>query len=512
MRYNILVIFFLVISSFSAHAGITKNLHWKIKNTTWDNYYEKSYQKFVHLIGVGRKNGYCKTIDDCIRSPLANPEYSSVNPAHLNSFFSDCADLPYVLRAYFSWMNDLPLGYVTDVVAAKSLSRAEKDIRYSPFGNIITEKKYVGNGENFNEILQNVIDSVSTATYRTNAAKYDSGNLFRDTYPVDINRDAIVPGTLYYDPNGHVAIVYDVTTNGKILLFDAHPDNSLSLITFGEKFERSSVKIGGGFANFRPFSVTGYLISPRSNAELPNYSLLQYQKEPFIFKGQALSFYDYVRNKLADGDIIYNPILEFSDKIDELCQDVKYRAESVNTALKASIQDQTHPYLLPDNIYGADGDWETYATPARDARLKESLGEIKKYLTKIINGNVKTDYDGNDIVSDLRNIYLSKTKACSIMATSKISINLDFVLHHIFDISFDPYHCAELRWGLGNTDNCYANESKIRWYRAEQGLRNRIDRDNTIKTSYDVETLPNAPVSQVEKIDLSLEKLLEIGP
>jgi hypothetical protein len=512
MRYNFLVISFLIVSTFSAHAEITKNLRWKIKNTSWDYYYEESYQKFVHTMGVARKNGFCKTIDDCLKSPYANPEYSGLNPPRLDRFFSDCADLPYVLRAYFSWMNDLPFGYVTEVVAAGSFSRSKKDIRYSKFGNIITEKKYIKNGDNFNDVLQNVIDSVSTAVYRTNAEEFDSGNLFRDTYPVDINRDAIVPGTLFYDHNGHVAVVYDVTTNGKILLVDAHPDNSLSVITFGEKFERSSIKIGGGFANFRPFSVSGNWVTPRTNEELPNYSLIQYQKEPFIFKGQLLSFYDYVRNKLADGDIIYNPILEFNDKMDELCLDVKYRAEAVNTSLHAGLQNQTHPILLPDNIYGADGDWETYATPARDARLKESIREIKKYLTKIIQGNVKTDYSGKDIVTDLRNIYLSKTKSCSVMATPKTLLNLDFVLHHIFDISFDPYHCAELRWGLGNTYDCNADENKMRWYNAEQGLRNRIDRDNTIKTSYDVETLPKSPVSQVEKIDLSFEKLLEISP
>lgn len=73
-----------------------------------------------------------------------------------------------------------------------------------------------------------------------------TNELFRDTYPVAINRNSIKPGTVLYDPNGHIAVVYEVTTNGKVHLIDAHPDNSLTAITYGEKFSQTNVEIGGG--------------------------------------------------------------------------------------------------------------------------------------------------------------------------------------------------------------------------------------------------------------------------
>lgn len=510
MRTKIILLFVLLFTSQNVFAGRTKSLHWKIRNQTWETYHEVGFQNFIHTLGIARKNGKCKTLDECLRSPIANPTYYQKNPSRLNNIFSDCADLPFTLRAYFSWMNDLPFSYPTELVEATNFSSNKNDIRYSKYGNIVREKSYVHYGENVNKILQDVSDTISTASYRTDASKNDTGELFRDTYPADINRNSIVPGTIVYDPNGHVAVVYDVTLNGKILMIDAHPDNSLSAITYGEKFARSSIKIGGGFSNFRPYYLSGYGVTPRSNSELPNYSLIQYQKGPFIFKGQQLSFYDYVRNKLADGDIIYDPIAEFTSQMEELCQDVKYREDAVNVSVLAGVQYQSHPYLLPENIYGADGDWETYATPARDARLKESVSEMKKFLTKVITGQVRIEYNGEDLVTELRNIYLTKSASCTVMATSTKSINLDFVLMNLFAISFDPYHCAELRWGLGNTMSCGASYNKMSWYVAEQGLRNRIDRDNTIKTDYDVSTLPNAPVSQVEKPDLSFDKILEI--
>ncbi|MDD4973331.1 MAG: hypothetical protein PHY93_03225 [Bacteriovorax sp.] len=514
MRKKLLLLVIVMATSHPIFAEKTKSLRWKIQNVSWDPGHELIYQDFVHKLGLARKNGYCKTTDECLRSPIANPLFYKLNPTRLNSIFSDCADLPFILRGYFSWMNDLPFAYPTDLVAATSFSGAKSDIRYSKFGNIVTAKRYVRDGDNINKILQNTTDSISTASFRTNASLNDSGKLFRDTYPVDIDRKSIVPGTVLYDANGHVAVVYDITSNGKILLIDAHPDNSLTTITYGEKFARTRVQIGGGFSNFRPFSVGGDRIQSKLNADLPGYSLIQFQKGPFVYKGQEVTFYEYVRKMLTDGVIIYNPTSEFNDFLDELCQDVQDREQAVNVSLKSGLQNRTHPEFLPENIYGADGDWETYATPSRDARLKASVREGKKFLVKVIDGYLNHDptiyYQGPDLVKDLREIYLAKSKSCSVHATQQIDLNLDLILNKLFALSFDPYHCAELRWGLTGTASCVTGTNKTSWYKAEQGLRNRIDRDYSMKTNYDVDTLPSAPVSNIEMPDLSYDQLLEI--
>ena len=56
------------------------------------------------------------------------------------------------------------------------------------------------------------------------AADVDDG----DFYQTSVDRRGIRPGTMYYDPNGHVLVVYDIRPDGDILMFDGHPDNSLS--------------------------------------------------------------------------------------------------------------------------------------------------------------------------------------------------------------------------------------------------------------------------------------------
>jgi len=506
--FGLLALVFFIEVNVEAGETFSKNIRWKIKNPTWTEVNEKEFQSFVHTLGMARKKGVCKTLDECLRSEIANPIFAAQNPSGLDLIYSDCADLPYVLRGYFAWMNDLPFSYPTDLVAAVSLSKKESDIRYSKFGNIVTEKHFVKNNENINRVLQDVVDSISTGSFRTNPERTEEGRLFRDTYSVDIDRKLIVPGTVVYDPNGHIAVVYDVTSTGQIHMIDSHPDNTLTTITYGEKFPRSGQKVGAGFSRFRPFSVENGIKAPL-NSELPGYSLLQYSSGPFIFKDKVVSFYEYVRLKLSDGDIIYDPISEFGDLMDEICLDVKYREEAVNVALKAGMDSREHPSVLPKNIYGTEGDWEAYATPSRDARLKAIIKGTKDYLKKVLNGyagkKLKIKYDGEDLVKDMRELYQKKTSACTVRPGPSTILTLDDVIKTVFQISFDPYHCALLRWGIDDKTCSYRN-----WYSAEQGLRNRIEIDYNLKTDYTVTELPDAPASQTEKLDLSFDSLLQI--
>jgi hypothetical protein len=507
----LVVVFVIEVKAETKSFGPSKTLKWKIKNTSWQPSDEIQFQSFIHTLGMARKKNVCTTLDQCLRSPVANPLYADKNPEGLTNIYSDCADLPFVLRAYFAWMNDLPFTFPTGleaVVPDSPSTKNEGDIRYSKYGNIITEKYYVKKGDNINRILENIVDSISTGSFRTDPSKFDTGKNFRDTYSIDIDRNIIVPGTVVYDPNGHIALVYEVTNTGQIHMIDSHPDNTLTTITYGEKFPRSSQRVAGGFSRFRPFSIEGG-ITATPNAELPGYSLIQYQSGPFIYKDKVVSFYEYVRLKMSDGDIIYNPLSEFNDYLEEICLDVKYREDAVNIALKKGIDHQTHPETLPENIYGSEGDWEAYATPSRDARLKAIVKGTREYLAKVINGvsskKIKIKYDGEDLVTDLRNLYVDKSSQCTVHPTESISLTMDQVLANLFDLSFDPYHCALLRWGIDNHSCGNAN-----WYRAEAGLRNRIEIDYNLKTDYDVNSLPDSPASQMPRPDLNFHELLQM--
>lgn len=550
---------FILLSS-TSHANTKKPLAWQIKNKSWTKFYDKSYEEFVATLGKAKKAGICHTTGDCIKSPVANPRYYNLNPDQLMNVYSDCADLPYILKAYFSWMNDLPFTYPINLTPAapktpeaaavleeiaqlnKDLEKAgfikrqliksqikglrkkifgdkEADVRYNRFGNNIIEKRYVKNGDNINKVLVEVAESISTATFRTDAANNVTSTLFRDTYPVAISKTSIKPGTVLYDPNGHIAVVYEVTNNGKVHLIDAHPDNSLTAITYGEKFSQTNVEIGGGFSNWRPFNVENGVVAT-SNVDLPDYSLEQFErKKKFNFNNTAMDFHEYVRNKLSVGSLVYNPIVELTELVDELCHDVKERATAVTLSLASGIQNQTHPEKLPSNIYGTDGDWENFSSPSRDARLKASIREGRALMVKMIEGHRNNDpaivYNGNDLVSDLKNTYNDSVKKCVIEVKKTNGqvqeLTLDTIFDNIFKLSFDPYHCVELRWGMTDAESlksCGQPKDKLDWYQAEAGLRNLIDRDYSVKMDFTARELPSSLFGRIPEEKISIEEVL----
>lgn len=551
---------FLSMTTVNAMASSKKPLTWQIKNFAWTKSIDKSYEEFIATLGKAKQAGICNTTSACIKSPIANPRYYNLNPDQLMEVYSDCADLPYILKAYFSWMNDLPFTYPVNLTpaAAKSseamailaeidrlnieLAKAgflkkqviksqiknlkEKifgnkgtDIRYNRFGNNIVEKKYVKNGQNINTVLTEVADTISTATFRTNGSNNVTGELFRDTYPVSISKASIKPGTVLYDPNGHIAVVFEVTSNGKVHLIDAHPDNSLTSITYGEKFTQTNVEVGGGFSNWRPFNIeNGVQATP--NEELNDYSLEQFERtKPFEINNVSMNFHEYVRNKLSTGTLEYKPIVELSELIDELCRDVKERATAVNTSIEFGIQNQNHPDKLPANIFGTDGDWENYSTPSRDARLKASIKEGRMLMIKMIEGQKAGDpaikYTGANLAAELEETYDREVNKCVIDIKKTngqvVKLSLNTVFKNIFKLSFDPYHCIELRWGMTDAESmksCNQSKDKIDWYNAEKDLRNIIERDYSVKMDFTSKELPTSSFSNTKVENISIEDAL----
>ena len=74
---------------------------WKVLRTEWTPADEQLWQDFVTRIG---QSG-CTTVDSCLASN-ANPfrDDSDIQTTH----YSDCADFPMFLRAYFSYKRGLP--------------------------------------------------------------------------------------------------------------------------------------------------------------------------------------------------------------------------------------------------------------------------------------------------------------------------------------------------------------------------------------------------------------------
>jgi hypothetical protein len=347
--------------------------------------------------------------------------------------------------------------------------------------------------------------------------EYDSDQRPSDFYSVDIRRAdendirGIRPGTIIYDPNGHVAVIYKVGRSGRLFFIDAHPDNSLTRGSYGMKFTRSRPHAGAGFKNFRPLTVQGGRVVLAKNRDISDFSTVQYfgthpgdswSKGRFIYQGQELEYYDYVRAIMAGGNVTINPITEIGEMTESLCLDTKDRVKAVQDAVAAGFHRKAHIARLPYNIYGTSGDWEEYSTPSRDARLKTSFKELhddaERWLKMHREGSSRIIYSGTDLKGDMLKSFNKGVSRCKLAyknsAGSSVSFTLTDVIDKMWSMSFSPYHCPELRWGgIGGIASQCNDPDKLYWHKALQKLRNQIERTYEKRMDFTARELLEGP-------------------
>jgi hypothetical protein len=74
-------------------------------------------------------------------------------------------------------------------------------------------------------------------------------------------------------------------------------------------------------------------------------------------------------------------------------------------------------------------------------------------------------------------------------------MTFDDMAQRLFRLSFDPYHCIELRWGADGDEraSCPDAKPRIAWYEAEQRLRNQPDRTYDAFMGFTVKELLDKP-------------------
>lgn len=452
-----------------------------IRQNAWTPADERGFGEFVAVLGASD----CATVDACLHDK-ANPFAAADPPGTV--FAADCADLPYVLRFYYAWHRGLPFSYVSDV----SPRGGARDVRYSPGGNRVEERSDVADGADALAVLDRLRDAVSSATYRLGPDEEDEG----DFYSPALSPAAIGPGTVIYDPNGHLAIVWRREADGRIRYLDAHPDNVLTRGFYDERFVRASPGMGAGFKNWRPLKLVAGQAVLTPDSAMPDVSFAQFfgtqqdggdwRAARFVLNGQSLDYYDYVRAALAGGNLSFDPVAELKEMVASNCADLGYRARAVQEALDDGISSRPEPTTLPPNIYGAEGDWETYSTPSRDARLKTAFKQLRDRVVRFIamarTHDPRLAYRGGDLAGDLLKTYDGATASCAIAYRrsegSSVRLPYEEARRRLFRMSFDPYQCAEHRWGAVGAElsTCRDGAVKNAWYAAEQPLRNQLDR------------------------------------
>ena len=456
---------------------------WRITKDHWDEADERGFGAFVTALG---ESG-CNSSQSCLRSE-ANPWRGT--DAGFMDVDADCAKLPYLLRGYYAWKNGLPFTYA-QVVGE----------RFSAGGNRVAGRTDLidrGGGIDANRALRQMMETVFSGTFRVDPGSPNGKP--SDFYAPALKPGSIRPGTVIYDTNGHVGIVYKVDQSGRIHYMDAHPDFTITRSVYGAQFGRSPMRLGGGLKNWRPILLVGARWDGRGlvggqvlvarQRDIPDFSLGQYSgtdgQGRFAYNGAALGYYEYVRVAVSGGRTDFNPVYELQAGMRTLCNDLGDRAQAVNQAVANGIAAKPHPGRLPRNIYlSDDGEWEAYATPARDARLRAAFVQLRADLARMIGLWLGRDprivHDGLFLKDDLLAAYDAQSEACrvTILTSDKrpVTLSFDDMARRLPFLSFDPYHCEELRWGDAGMGSCNDNAATRRWYEVEAPMRAEIGRD-----------------------------------
>ena len=81
-------------TAYAQDTDVTSGINYVIRHDRWTEADERGYGEFIASIG----NSNCRTVDACLQGP-GNP-FRASDPDWLR-FRSDCADLPYYLRAWY---------------------------------------------------------------------------------------------------------------------------------------------------------------------------------------------------------------------------------------------------------------------------------------------------------------------------------------------------------------------------------------------------------------------------
>ena len=439
---------------------------WKVSRSVWTEQDEKAYSNFVERLCDSKYGNLNKFIKD----PKANPFYGEEDKKF--NLSPDCADLPYLIRAYVAYKLRLPFSYVSEISGKGGDERYSKGNKPLKF----RDQDYFSSPQQlFNQVVL-----INSGYFRMDVSSETS-----DHYPIKINKKNLTPGTIYYDPDGHVALVAKVLDNGRIRLIDAHPDKSISKPWFGTKFSKGNKSNGGGFKKWRQIRYTSEGKTVRTqNHNLKDYSATdQYQKSFSINGKSGVGYHEYIRLSMANANSRSDPMTEFIFMMQDIFEDIRYRAIAVDVAIQKGCHLKPHPGSLPYNIYGTDGIWEELSTPSRDARLKVAFREFYDTTRQMVLTAEK--YDKQTARALAYNFLIKydelSPKFCITYVNSagrSVKLTFDDVCQRLFDLSFDPYHSIEYRWGAKGQELATANDgqTKQKFYALEKRLRNQLER------------------------------------
>ena len=120
-------------------------------------------------------------------------------------------------------------------------------------------------------------------------------------------------------------------------------------------------------------------------------------------------------------------------------------------------------------------------------------------------------YDGADLAGDLLAAFNEEKDACSFSYwrsdKTRVRLNLGHVMDRLWDLSFDPYHCPERRWGArgAELETCTDDGTKEQWYNAQRFLRYQAERTYDVRMDFTLDELKPPMLARPEDGGLGVD-------
>lgn len=395
----------------------------------------------------------------------------------------DCGKLTAFFPAYYAYRRALP--WMTAQVRSGG-----GDVRTSD-GNVPVHQVNSFTAPSVEAFFRDALSGFSSGNYRVNL--YGPNAEQSDSLPVAIAPEYLMPGCVNYI-DGHCLLLARVDPYGELHFLNASTTRGRDIYTYnGMNTVIDMAPEGGDAADlwrgyFQGLRVFRYPIAEvdetgkvtavrrRTNDEmrafgfdLEQYLILQEldRKGHVVEEGvKVQKYHDLIRLRMNSVDRV--PVLQYlEDYAGDLQRVYELREDFVQDAWRDYLDNGpiVYPEGEPDsNIFQAHGRWETWSSPSSDVDRRNKYFYLRDWALWVVRWfNVRPEfldltglekYDiqsrgsmARALVAEKNRIFAERTIHYRNSQGDPVRLTLKQIEERLHDLSFDPNHPPELRWG-----------------------------------------------------------------
>ncbi|MCC6152660.1 MAG: hypothetical protein IT367_02820 [Candidatus Hydrogenedentes bacterium] len=421
-------------------------------------------------------------LDPTFAGAGSNPQLGRGTISFLHNI-TDCAKFSMTLPAYYAYRRALPwmVSYVT---------ATEGDVRTAPANIPVGQLNSFTSGS-ADAFFRDMVTGISSGNYRVEPNSTRSE--WSDTCPVSIDKQFLIPGTMNYT-DGHCLLLAQVDKYGELHFINASINRTRDIFTFNGMNTVAGIEpmttedpnpLKGCFQGLRVFRYpicetngSGVVtkVRRRTDAEMEEFgaSIEQYQKVTQVSTEHVIledglrlqSMHEFIRYRMKSVDKVV-PLEFLHEYVKELAEMYQQRDTFVQDAWKNVKTGGLIAFpeeMKDDNIFQSVGRWEDWSSPSSDVDRRNKYFYLADWMDNAVRWyesapqlvdlkgfekyNIKSKEDfAEAIVEEKRKAFKEHFIEYVNTPGEKVKLSLADIEERIYDMSFDPNHAPEIRWG-----------------------------------------------------------------